>query len=131
MKKPFYILAALALLAIGAFGQYAWTMHAAMAQPAVVAEAAPSQNMMLAAQMGDMKMSPAEKPAAGNTGMSGCGMGGSSSGMGSMDGMGDMKGGMGGMGCPMMAKGKDGKGMSGCCCANMMDMGKDKPKKPA
>jgi hypothetical protein len=128
MKKSFYILGALALVAIGAFGQYAWTMHAAMAQ-APATEAAPTQSMMLAAQEGHsgMTMGADKKGGPGNmSGMSGCGMGGGSGGMGGM--MGDMKGGMNG---PMMAKANDGKGMSGCCCGNMMDMGKDKPKKPA
>jgi hypothetical protein len=129
MKKAFYMFGALALLAIGAVGQYAWTMHAAMAQvPAI--ESTPTQNMMLAAQEGHggMMMGADKKGGPGNmSGMSGCGMGGGSGGTGGM--MGDMKGGM--MGCPMMAKAKDGKGMSGCCCANMMDTAKEKPKKPA
>jgi hypothetical protein len=31
MKKSLYLIGVVALLAIGAFGQYAWTTHAAMA----------------------------------------------------------------------------------------------------
>src|SRR5688500_9263402 len=110
MKKSLYLIGAVALLAIGAFGQYAWTTHAAMAQPAAI-ESAPTQNMMLAAQEGHggMMMGADKKGGAGSmSGMSGCGMGGGSGGMGGMGGMmGDMKAGM--MGCPMMAKAKDGK----------------------
>jgi hypothetical protein len=129
MKKSLYLIGVVALLAIGAFGQYAWTTHAAMAQSPAI-ESVPTQDMMLAAQEGHggMMMGADKKGGSGNmSGMSGCGMGGGSGGMGGM--MGDMKGGM--MGCPMMAKAKDGKGMSGCCCANMMETGKEKPKKPA
>jgi hypothetical protein len=133
--RSIFILGILTLLGLGAISQ-----HGGMTELALAQEAAPaSQAMMLAAQEGDhgmMMMGKDKKGAAaqGQGNMSGCGMGG---GMAMGDMKGDSKGGMmGGMmggqsmkGCPMMTQMQQGKGMSGCCCANMGD--KPAPKKPA
>jgi hypothetical protein len=130
--RAFIALGIFAMLALGAYGEFTEKGHAGMAR---TAQQPMSQSMMLAAQeghsgmmMGD-KMSPAPSS---NTGMSGCGMGGGSMGDmkgGSKDGMMGEMGGKGMMGCPMMAQGKEGKGMSACCCSNMGN--KEAPKKPA
>lgn len=133
--KTIFVIGILTLLGLGAFARHGTMDHSAMAQ---TPESPMTQDMMLVAQMGDMKM-PADKPAPGaSAGMSGCGMGGGSMGGMSADKKGSSKGGMmsgmmgdkGMMGCPMMTQAKDGKGMSGCCCSNM-GMPKEAPKKPA
>ena len=137
--RALFIVGILTLLGMGALSHHGGMDHPAMAQ-----EAPTSQVMMLAAQEGDhgMMMMGKDKKgssAQGQSGMSGCGMGG---GMAMGDMKGDSKGGMmggkgmmGGMmgsegmkGCPMMGQAKDGKGMS-CCCANMGT--REAPKKPA
>jgi hypothetical protein len=130
--RVFIALGIFAMLALGVYGEYAEKSHAGMTRNT---QQPMSQSMMLAAQeghsgmmMGTDKMSPAPSS---NTGMSGCGMGGGSTGDMKAGSKGGMMGGMGdkGMtGCPMMTQGKEGKGMSGCCCMNMGN--KETPKKP-
>jgi hypothetical protein len=124
--KGFFVIGVLALLGMGAVAQHAGMNHEAMAQPG---SPETSQTMMLAAQDPHHGMAmAADKPT--GSGMAGCGVGGDSSGgrcsmsspMNDAKSDRTMKGGAmgdGGMGCPMMAKMKDGKGMSGCCCAGM------------